>query len=74
MKINHVVLPEILPCPICGGQPTRDKKDEWDDWGRWVDRSLYRLICCGIETTWQGEKRYAINQWNNKVRATGGIK
>ena len=74
MKKLHDRLPTTLPCPICGNAPIRTKDDEWDDWGRWIDRTLYKISCCGIETSLQGLPILAINQWNIKVKATGGIK
>lgn len=72
MKKNYrAPWPDILPCPRCANGPTKEKKDEWDDWGRWVDRTLYRIQCCGIETPWTVDKGMAIAQWNNLVRPKG---
>lgn len=55
-------------CPTCGKLPVKDLRNEWDDWGRFIDRTLYQIKCCGFETTWEGEEKHAIGQWNNHVK------
>ena len=59
--------PAISYCPVCRGEPLRDKKNEWDDWGRFIDREWFQIRCCGLETQWVGDKRHAIQEWNNAV-------
>lgn len=60
-------MPELYPCPCCGGEA-------------YFEKSLYgcryvRVLCskCGLSITWRKNAEHAAKAWNNRVWNRGRV-
>lgn len=74
MAWNNTVS-EVLPCELCGGKPTIERRDTKGSWERrYFGSTKYRLACrnercAGHTGFWQFRIERACGAWNNSQLA-----